>query len=735
MREDNLSFVKKIWTKIYKRNPWWIKEKQREILERNFNLLSVLDDLTADLKQKTQEVGLKHAIYIDETLPGWIWGNPVLIQDIVHELVNVSIRKAKAGTVTFAIRGEWTELGYFLLKLSVADAGEGFYEEELQAFFEHPEEMAADDPVYSSLQKVKRRAEVLGGRLTIYTVHGSGALYCVDIPQKVVNRKSVSAEAEVEKNREDNSEIAEGTEEQAWIDVEIAMNYCGGEEEMRQEMLGIFYEQAQKYLQELPELYKAEDWEHYRIVVHAMKGNSLGIGAKGFSDEALEQENAARDGDIQKIKETWETFFAHFQSLIQEVCSSWEGFSEKKEETEATKIEPERSEEKQEEKLEEKPEEKLEEKLEEKSIEAGWGPVTEYAKALILVVDDDEGNLSLARKMLGGDYQIATAKSGAEALEYLEHNIPDLMLLDVQMPEMSGFEVIQKLFSDARWEKIPVIFLTADRSPETEESCFELGAMDYIAKPFVPKVVFQRIQHSLQLSNYQKNLETMVEQQLQRISQMEQEIIITMANLIESRDGTTGEHVKRTSAYVRILVKKMREKKMYPEIVTSIFAEYVTKAAPMHDIGKITISDRILQKPGNLTDEEFRIMQNHTVEGGRLIRENMMRIAEKRFVEVAYEMAKFHHEKWNGGGYPSGLKGEEIPLSARIMAVADTFDALVSKRQYKEAIPFEEALAIMEGARGVHFQPEILDTFLDCEEELRSFMKEEAAFSLEEEHE
>lgn len=346
-------------------------------------------------------------------------------------------------------------------------------------------------------------------------------------------------------------------------------------------------------------------------------------------------------------------------------------------------------------------------------------------KDIVLVVDDDKGNLILAQKILREKYRVAVANSGEMAFQYLERNMPDLILLDIQMPVMDGFEVIQKLRTDARWDAIPVIFLTADQSAETEESSFELGAMDYIGKPFVPKVMLQRVQHSLQLLDYQKNLEAMVEHQLQQITQMQQEIIITMANLIEGRDGTTGEHVKRTSAYVRILVKKMREKKMYPAVLTSTFADYVIKAAPMHDIGKITISDQILQKPGNLTEEEYKIMQNHTLEGGRLIRENMSRFSEQTFVDTAYDMANYHHEKWNGEGYPSGLKGEEIPLSARIMAVADTFDALVSKRQYKEAMTLEEAFAIMKEGRGVHFQAEILDAFLDCRKQLQAFMQEE----------
>ncbi len=347
-------------------------------------------------------------------------------------------------------------------------------------------------------------------------------------------------------------------------------------------------------------------------------------------------------------------------------------------------------------------------------------------KRTILVVDDDRLNLMVAQKLLAEDYHVAAVNSGELALRYLGKNNPDLVLLDIQMPEMDGFEVMRKMQQDERWRKIPVIFLTADRTAETEEECFKLGAVDYIGKPFVPAIMMQRIHRSIELEDYRRSLEHMVELQLQRITQLQQDIIFSMANLIESRDGTTGEHVKRTSGYVNLLVEKMQERGLYKEMLTREYVDYLRKASPLHDIGKIAIPDAVLQKPGKLTKEEYEMIKIHAQEGGRLIRENMSRIAEQEFVEVACDMAACHHEKWAGNGYPEGLKGEEIPLSARILAIADVFDALVSERQYKKGMPLEEAFAIMEYERGKSFEPELLDVFLAAEDELRQLMAEYA---------
>lgn len=209
---------------------------------------------------------------------------------------------------------------------------------------------------------------------------------------------------------------------------------------------------------------------------------------------------------------------------------------------------------------------------------------------------------------------------------------------------------------------------------------------------------------------------------LQRVTAMQADIIMMMANLIEGRDGTTGEHVKRASIYVNMLLNRLVEKGIYKEELDSVTTEYIRNAAPLHDIGKITITDIILQKPASLTQEEYDIMKHHSAEGGRLIRENMGRLADRCFVEIAANMASYHHEKWNDSGYPDGLKGLQIPLEARIMAVADVFDALVSKRQYKEKMSLEQAFEILMEERGIGLEPVLVDTFLELKDELKDML-------------
>lgn len=345
-------------------------------------------------------------------------------------------------------------------------------------------------------------------------------------------------------------------------------------------------------------------------------------------------------------------------------------------------------------------------------------------KKTILVVDDDKTNLLMAQKVLAEEYRVAVVNSGKMAFQYLEKNEPVVILLDIQMPEMDGFEVMKLLQENPKWCKIPVIFLTADRTPQTEEACFNVGAVDYIGKPFIPAIMQRRVRRTVELEDYRRSLELMVQQQLEKITQLQQDIIITMANLIESRDGTTGEHVKHSSIYTEYLVKKMIENNIYREELTVDFVNYLKQAAPMHDIGKITVPDSILRKPGALSDEEYTIMKLHAEEGGRLIRENMSRLAEPEFVVIASNVANFHHEKWNGKGYPKGLKEKEIPLEARIMAVADVFDALVAKRQYKQGMSMEKAREIMLEGRGEYYEPVLLDCFFQDSDELEKLMRQ-----------
>lgn len=342
-------------------------------------------------------------------------------------------------------------------------------------------------------------------------------------------------------------------------------------------------------------------------------------------------------------------------------------------------------------------------------------------KNIILVVDDDKTNLTLAQKILLPDYRIAATNSGMAALKYLENNRPDLILLDINMPEMDGFEVMERILQNTDTASIPVIFLTADNQAETEIRCFQMGAVDFVAKPFIPDVLLSRVGKTLELQRYQKNLEKMVQEQTEmlmedarRISGIQDSVIVGMANLIESRDGSTGKHVKNTQIYVKMIADELYKRHLFPDELTEEFIEDIRKAAPLHDVGKIKVPDAVLMKPGKLTEEEFETMKTHTTQSRKIIKMILGDVEDGHYVKIVEDIAMYHHERWDGSGYPTGLDGDNIPLAARIMSVADVFDALYEERVYKPPIrPLERIWQIMMEGRGTQFDPTIIDVFME----------------------
>ncbi len=354
----------------------------------------------------------------------------------------------------------------------------------------------------------------------------------------------------------------------------------------------------------------------------------------------------------------------------------------------------------------------------------------ETEKNIILVVDDDKTNLTLAQNILLPHYRIAASNSGRAALKYLENHRPDLILLDINMPEMDGFEVMGQIRQREETKTIPVIFLTADNLAETEIKCFQMGAMDYVTKPFVPDILLSRVDKTIELDQYRHNLEKMVRQQAEkitedarRISAIQDSVIIGMANLIESRDGSTGRHVKNTQNYVQLIADELRARGLFAGVLTDDYIENLCKAAPLHDVGKIKVPDAILQKPGRLTPEEYDTMKLHTTYSGRIIQMILGDLEDKTYVKMAEDIAMYHHERWDGSGYPTGLAGEDIPLSARIMAVADVFDALYEERVYKPPVrPIERIMQIMSEGRGSQFDPTIIDVFMEMLPKLKEHL-------------
>ena len=262
-------------------------------------------------------------------------------------------------------------------------------------------------------------------------------------------------------------------------------------------------------------------------------------------------------------------------------------------------------------------------------------------KNIILVVDDDKFNLMRAQKLLMPQYRIAASNSGSAALKYLEEHRPDLILLDINMPGMDGFEVMEKLRCNERTASIPVIFLTADNLAETEVKCFQMGAMDYVTKPFVPDILLSRVAKTIELEQYRHNLERMVQEQADKITEdarrlnmIQDSVIVGMANLIESRDGSTGKHVKNTQMYVKMIAEELQKRGLFPSELTKEYIDDLCKAAPLHDVGKIKVPDAILQKPGKLTPEEFEEMKLHTTHSRKIIKTIIGDIEDENYVHI-----------------------------------------------------------------------------------------------------
>ncbi|MCL2633070.1 MAG: response regulator [Oscillospiraceae bacterium] len=340
-------------------------------------------------------------------------------------------------------------------------------------------------------------------------------------------------------------------------------------------------------------------------------------------------------------------------------------------------------------------------------------------KKLIMLIDDDKTCLLTGKTALQSTYDVITVDSGIRAIELLEKKTPDLILLDIEMPEMNGYETIKKLKANTKTRSIPVIFLTALNSTDNEYDGLALGAADYITKPFNEKILLKRIDTHLCLAEHTCNLTQLVDKKTEKIVQLQDAILSTVAELVEFRDDTTGGHIDRTRLYLKLLVEKMAERNLYKEATAIWDLQLMIQSAQLHDVGKISIPDSILNKPGRLSDEEFTIMKNHAERGKEAIKRIIEKVDESEFLHQAALMAYTHHEKWDGTGYPQGLKGEEIPVHGRIMAIADVYDALISERPYKKAFTHEEAVKIISEGKGTQFDPLLTELFEDIESEFR----------------
>ena len=339
-------------------------------------------------------------------------------------------------------------------------------------------------------------------------------------------------------------------------------------------------------------------------------------------------------------------------------------------------------------------------------------------KDKIIIVDDDRLNLTIAKSALDETYDVIPVTSGERLLSVLEKVKPSLILLDVEMPGMDGIDTIKALKASEAYKDIPVIFLTAKKEEDIEIKGLELGAVDYLTKPFSVPRLNQRVKQNIkilhqqkQLQEYNDTLELRVQEQTEIIHELKNSIVQAWADMVEFRDDVTSGHITRTKEYIRALIKGLKETGFYKEELSQIDTELLQSSSQLHDIGKIAINDNILKKPGKLTEEEFAAIKEHTTIGETAIRQIMKSVRAKDFLEYAAVIAVSHHEKWDGTGYPRGLKKEEIPLIGRIMAIADVYDALVSVRPYKDPFPHEKAVEIIMKDSGTHFDPKVCKAF------------------------
>jgi len=350
-------------------------------------------------------------------------------------------------------------------------------------------------------------------------------------------------------------------------------------------------------------------------------------------------------------------------------------------------------------------------------------------KAIVLVVDDTPQNLSVMNDLLEDDYTVKVVSSGARALKIARSETPpDLILLDIMMPEMDGYEVCRQLKASPQTREIPIIFLTAKAEAQDEQMGFSLGAVDYITKPISPPIVLSRVKTHLTLkaaADFLRDKNAFLEQEVARrtaeMRAVQDATILMMASLAETRDNETGNHILRTQYYVKALAVELKTHPRFSDFLTERNIELLFKSAPLHDIGKVGIPDRILLKPDRLDAAEFEIMKTHTTLGRDAILQAERRLGRPvAFLDLAKEIAYSHQEKWDGSGYPEGSAGDAIPISARLMAIADVYDALISRRIYKPGMSHEQAMAIIVEGRGTHFDPDIVDAFQAVQEECRA---------------
>ena len=441
-----------------------------------------------------------------------------------------------------------------------------------------------------------------------------------------------------------------------FLNTELGLSFYDGDVDFYLEIIEAVLEAD--YSKKIQNFYELEDWHNYQILVHSLKSSSKSIGAESLSSKALALENAAKTKDIDFIRDNHKDLMQSYSILLDNI----------------------------------------------RKLFAEPISTTQHAEDTfhILVIDDDKINLKSARKILEEFFQVICLESGKDALSYLQNHIPDLILLDIHMPEINGFEVLQKIKDNPQTKDIPVIFLTADTDSETELNSFKAGVMDFIRKPFIPDIMLERINRIIELDRLQQYLQHEVKKNEMKVEKLSLQAMLTLAQTIDAKDKYTKGHSNRVAEYSKKLAIKLG--------LSEAEQDTVYFMGLLHDIGKIGIPDNIINKPQKLTDEEFAIIKKHPEIGHDILKN----IAEIPNIEIG---ARWHHERMDGKGYPDGLKGNEIPKLVRIISVADAYDAMTSKRSYRDILPQTYIRSELEKGKNKQFDPEVADAMIQLIDE------------------
>ncbi|MDR0868210.1 MAG: response regulator [Planctomycetota bacterium] len=467
------------------------------------------------------------------------------------------------------------------------------------------------------------------------------------------------------------------------IDVAAGLRGTGNKPAFYLDILDTYAEDAKARLTKLFAPATDAEWKSFITHVHALKSASASVGAAKISAAAKELENAGRGGDAAFIQANLPAFTTELAAVAAAISAALS--SDKSPAPAESPAEP--------------------------------NAVAATNTRRLLLVDDNPTNLEVGRGALAEVYEVLTAPSAAQMFALLKQTAVDLILLDVDMPEMDGYAAIKILKNDEATRNIPVIFLSAQTDHASELSGLSLGALDYVSKPFSPPLLRKRLELHLRMNDVNNYLQTMVAEKTQNVTRLQNKILQTVANLVEYRDGETGDHIERTQRVLEILVRAMLAEGVYRAEAAGWDIDLLLQSSQLHDVGKIAIKDSILQKPGKLTAAEFEEMKKHARFGVDIV-ERIGAGDGSEFLGYAKIFAGAHHEKWDGTGYPAGLRGEEIPLLGRLMAIADVYDALTSERPYKKPFSHSEAVGIILDGDGKHFDPVLVRLFMRHKDEL-----------------